>query len=205
SLLRLDRHPPREHLRTDPVPVAALLRELPAAVRAVQDDLARQDFDRVAVGDEMLAADALALETGRRSPDTGSPTLVRNLLMDRSRDVDDRRRRTKRKRLRLVVAGTSQEHADQPGAVPDRLPEHVADACERWDGPRRRERVVAGFDLDVRERLEQRRLARVGRSDERDLRSAFTLDRDRVAVHDSRTCSRLLELRLHPLTEIRVR
>ena len=39
-LLRLDRDAARQHLRPDPVPVGALLRELPPAVRAVQDDLA---------------------------------------------------------------------------------------------------------------------------------------------------------------------
>jgi ring-1,2-phenylacetyl-CoA epoxidase subunit PaaD len=38
-LLRLERHRPREHLRPDPVPVAPLLPQLQAAVRAVQDDL----------------------------------------------------------------------------------------------------------------------------------------------------------------------
>ena len=38
-LLRLDGDAPGEHLRPDPVPLAPLLRELPPAVRAVQDDL----------------------------------------------------------------------------------------------------------------------------------------------------------------------
>ena len=38
-VLRLDRHEAREHLRPDAVPVGALLQRLPAAVRAVQDDL----------------------------------------------------------------------------------------------------------------------------------------------------------------------
>ena len=40
-VLRLDGDAPREPLRPDPVPFAPLLRELPAAVRAVQDDLGR--------------------------------------------------------------------------------------------------------------------------------------------------------------------
>ena len=44
-LLRLDRDAPREHLRPDAVPLAALLRELPPAVRAVQDDLTRKRQD----------------------------------------------------------------------------------------------------------------------------------------------------------------
>src|SRR5439155_22959326 len=42
SLLRLDADAAREHLRPDAVPLAPLLRELPPAVRAVQDDLARR-------------------------------------------------------------------------------------------------------------------------------------------------------------------
>ena len=41
SVLRFHRHAAREHLRADAVPVGALLRELPPAVRAVQDDLSR--------------------------------------------------------------------------------------------------------------------------------------------------------------------
>ena len=40
SLLRLDRHPAREHLRADAVPLDPLVRRLSPAVRAVQDDLA---------------------------------------------------------------------------------------------------------------------------------------------------------------------
>ncbi len=40
-LLRLDGNAARQHLRPDPVPLGALLRELPPAVRAVQDDLGR--------------------------------------------------------------------------------------------------------------------------------------------------------------------
>ncbi len=40
-VLQLDGDAPGEHLRPDPVPLAPLLRELQAAVRAVQDDLGR--------------------------------------------------------------------------------------------------------------------------------------------------------------------
>jgi ring-1,2-phenylacetyl-CoA epoxidase subunit PaaD len=40
-VLQLHRNEAREHLRPHPVPVAALLRELPPAVRAVQDHLTR--------------------------------------------------------------------------------------------------------------------------------------------------------------------
>jgi metal-sulfur cluster biosynthetic enzyme len=38
-LLRVDRDEAREHLRPDPVPLDPLVRELPPALRAVQDDL----------------------------------------------------------------------------------------------------------------------------------------------------------------------
>ena len=38
-VLRLEGHAAREHLRADALPLDPLLRELPAAVRAVQDDL----------------------------------------------------------------------------------------------------------------------------------------------------------------------
>src|SRR6266487_6352567 len=41
SLLRLDGDRAREHLRPDTVPVAPLLQELPATVRAIQDDLTK--------------------------------------------------------------------------------------------------------------------------------------------------------------------
>ena len=41
-VLRLDRDPPGQSLRPDPVPLDPLLRELPPAVRAVQDDLGQR-------------------------------------------------------------------------------------------------------------------------------------------------------------------
>src|SRR5207249_3105122 len=41
-VLRLDADEAGEHLRPDAVPVAPLLRDLPPAVRTVQDDLARR-------------------------------------------------------------------------------------------------------------------------------------------------------------------
>ena len=62
------------------------------------------------------------------------------------------------------------------------LDEHAADPRERRDRAQRRERVVAGLDLDVRERLQERRLARVRRADERDLRAPSRRTCERVAV-----------------------
>jgi metal-sulfur cluster biosynthetic enzyme len=44
-LLRIDRDEAGEHLRPDPVPLDPLLRELPSAVRAVQDDLVGRRAD----------------------------------------------------------------------------------------------------------------------------------------------------------------
>jgi hypothetical protein len=66
------------------------------------------------------------------------------------------------------------------------LDELHANAANERDGrhrPRGRERVVAGLDLDARERLQERRLARVRRPDERDLRRAVAVHGQRVAVH----------------------
>ena len=69
-LLRLDRDAAREHLRPDAVPLAPLVRELPPAVRAVQDDLAGRFFplDPPATGECILA---FMLSIGRFADATG--------------------------------------------------------------------------------------------------------------------------------------
>ena len=85
------------------------------------------------------------------------------------------------------------------------LNEHAAQPRQRRHRLERRERVVACLDLDRRQRLEQRRLARVRRADERDLRHALPAHRDRVAVHDLLADARCLDLRVHPLADVRVR
>src|SRR5437763_1649003 len=64
------------------------------------------------------------------------------------------------------------------------LDEHAAEARRRGDGPRRGERIVAGADLDRGESLQERRLARVRRPDEGDLRRPLAPHGDRVAMHD---------------------
>src|SRR5207244_3035972 len=66
-------------------------------------------------------------------------------------------------------------------------------------------RVVARLDLDVRERLQERRLAGVRRADERDLSRPLAPHGDRVTVDDPRTCSRRVDLGVHPLADVRVR
>ena len=65
------------------------------------------------------------------------------------------------------------------------------------DRPQRRERIVARPDLDVGERLQERRLPRVRRPDQRDLRRSFPADLQRVAVRFAAD-ARALELALEP-------
>ena len=93
---------------------------------------------------------------------------------------------------------------DEPRDL-DELDEHAADPGERRDRPERRERVVAGLDLDLGQRLEDRRLADVRRPDQRDLGRALAPHGDRVAVDGVRPHARLLDLRGQPLAEVRVR
>ena len=93
---------------------------------------------------------------------------------------------------------------DEPRNL-DQLHEHAADARQCRHRPRGRERVVARLDLNVGQRLQQRGLPRVRRADERDLGGALAPHRDRVAVDDTRASARFLELRVHPLADVRVR
>ncbi len=71
--------------------------------------------------------------------------------------------------------------------------------------PERRERVVAGLDLDLGECLQERRLADVRRPDQGDLGGAFAAHRDRVTVDGVRPDPRVLDLRQQPLAQVRVR
>ena len=93
---------------------------------------------------------------------------------------------------------------DQAGDLHE-LDEHAAEPRRRRDGPRRGERVVAGADLDRRESLQQRGLARVRRPDERDLRRALAPHGDRVAMHDLLARARRRQLALDPLPQVGVR
>src|SRR5919204_1718102 len=67
-----------------------------------------EDLDRVAVREDVVAADALALEAGGRAPDPRAAAALGELVVDRPCDVDDARRRPKRYGIvvgRPVVAG----------------------------------------------------------------------------------------------------
>jgi len=87
----------------------------------------------------------------------------------------------------------------------DQLDEHAAEAGRRRDRPRRRERVVAGADLDCRQRLQKRRLSRVRRPGERDLGGALAPHGERVTVDDSLAGTRRRQLALDPLAQVAVR
>ena len=87
----------------------------------------------------------------------------------------------------------------------DELDANTADGRDRGDRARRRERVVAGLDLDLRQRLQKRRLARVGCADQRDLRGTLAAHCDRVAMDDLRSNARLGDLLREPLPDVRVR
>ena len=105
---------------------------------------------------------------------------------------------------RPCAAATRGRALDQAWDL-DQLHEHAANPSQRRHRPRRRERVGAGLDLDVGQRLEQRRLAGVRWPDERDLRGTLPPDGDRVAVGYAFLHPRVLELRLDPLADVGVR
>ena len=98
-----------------------------------------------------------------------------------SRAVDDRVGGAQHAEQRPAAAAVLVRALDQARDL-DQLDEHAADPRQRGHRPERGERVVAGPDLDLRQRLEQRRLADVGRPDQRDLRGALAAHGDRVAV-----------------------
>ena len=110
-----------------------------------------------------------------------------------ARAVDDRVGRAKDAEQRPAAAAVVVGAFDQPGDL-DELDEDAADPGQRRDRAERRERVVAGLDLDLGQRLEDRRLADIGRPDEGDLGRALAADLDRVAVDGVRPDARLLDL-----------
>ena len=118
--------------------------------------------------------------------------------------VDDRVRRAEHAEQRAPAATVLVGALDQARDL-DQLDQHAADPRERGNRAQGRERVVAGPDLDLGQRLEDRRLADVGRADERDLGRPLAADGDRVAVHGGRSRPRLLDLRQQRLAEVRVR
>src|SRR4029077_10621322 len=113
----------------------------------------------------------------------GEPRAARNA-------VDDRVRATEDAEQRAAAAAVLVRAPDQARALAQ-LDEAAADPRQRRHRPRGRERVLAGLDLDRRQRLQERRLAGVRRADERDLRRALPAHGDRVAVEDTAARSRL--------------
>ena len=107
--------------------------------------------------------------------------------------VDDRVGRAEDAQQRAATAPVLRGARDEPGDLYE-LDEHAADPGQRRHRPERRERVVARLDLDLREGLEQRRLADVRRPHQRDLRGTLAPDRDRIAVDRVRADARVLDL-----------
>src|SRR5439155_1429325 len=93
-----------------------------------------------------------------------------------------------------ATSATSLARAADQSRNLDELDEHTADARQRRDRPRGRERVGPGLDLDARERLQERRLAGVRRAGERNLGRALTAHSDRVTMDDTRPGAGCVEL-----------
>src|SRR5439155_2738263 len=110
-VLRLDGHEARKPVRPDAVPECALLQCLPAAVRTVQDRLADEDLQCVAVGDDVLATDTLARKPRGRAPDARAAAALRDVVVDRSRHIGNCRGRLERDSFGFVLAGLAQEDA----------------------------------------------------------------------------------------------
>ena len=94
--------------------------------------------------------------------------------------------------------------ADQPGDL-DELDEDATDPRQGGDRSKRGEGVVTRLDLDLGQRLEERRLADVRWPHEGDLGRALATDRDRVAVHGVGPDPRVVDLGEQPLPKVRVR
>src|SRR4029079_10048221 len=73
------------------------------------------------------------------------------------------------------------------------------------DRTKRGERVVAGLDLDVGQRLQDRGLADIRRPDQRDLGRALAADGDGIAMDRARPDARVLDLREQGSAKVRVR
>ena len=135
--------------------------------------------------------------------DLGEDGLELGRIAARAAAVDDRVDRAQDAEQRPAAAPIVRGAADQARDL-DQLDEHAADPGQRRHRPERGERVVAGLDLDLGQRLEQRRLADVGRPDERDLRRALAPDGDRIAVDGARADAGVLDLGQQPLAQVRV-
>ena len=121
----------------------------------------------------------------------------------RSRTPHDRVGRPEHAKERPAAAAIVRRPFEQPRDL-DQLDGHALDPGQRRDRSQGRERIVAGPDGDRRERLEDRRLADVGRADERDLGRALPAHGDRVTVHGSRADLRRVDLGEQRLAQVRV-
>ena len=143
-----------------------------------------------------LSISAAATSSSTVSSSVGSPI--------GAHAVDDRVGRAKDTEQRppapAIVARAGNQARDL-----DELHEHAADPRQRRHRPERREGVIARLDLDLGQRLEQRRLAHVGRADERYLRRALAAHRDRVAMHRLRAHARVVDLGEQRLAQVRIR
>src|SRR6185437_9800201 len=83
------------------------------------------DLDGVAVGKDVVAADALVLELRRRAADPRPRARFGEGVVNQVRRVDDGRVRLERVWLGVVQAGPPQVDTDQPRELPDGLAEAV--------------------------------------------------------------------------------
>ena len=117
--------------------------------------------------------------------------------------VDDRVGRAQDAEQRPAPTTVLGGAADEPRDL-HQLDEHAPDARQRRDRAQGGERVVAGLDLDLGQRLEDRRLAHVRRADQRYLRRALAPDGDRVAMDGARSDARVLDLGQQRLAQVGV-
>src|SRR5205085_10599469 len=73
----------------------------------------REDLHGVVVRDDVLSPHSLALEARRRAPHAGAATRRGQLVVDRPRDVQDRRRRMECDRFVVRLGVVAEEHPDQ--------------------------------------------------------------------------------------------
>src|SRR6266511_3278590 len=87
--------PPRDASATNSAAEAAAARRTNASFRIVLSLLsaARDDLDRVSVGEDVVAPDTLTVEASGRPPDPRTATFLFELVVDRASDLPDGSRR----------------------------------------------------------------------------------------------------------------
>ena len=147
--------------------------------------------------------EARASRSRRRRPRPGRPASSAASPSARQQ-YDDRVDRPEHAEERPSAAAIVGRAGDEPRDL-DELDEDAADPGQRGHGAERRERVVAGLDLDLGQRLQERRLADVRRPDEGDLGRPLAPDGDGVAMDGARPDPGVLDLGEERLAEVRVR